>query len=60
MLGDIATWSPDADDDVVISNAALQWVPGHAELLREWTAALPAGAWLAWQVPGNFASRRTR
>ena len=55
-LGDIASWRPGASDDVVVSNAALQWVPGHAELIKSWTGALPADAWLAWQVPGNFAA----
>ncbi|MDT0532771.1 hypothetical protein RM555_27620 [Micromonospora sp. DSM 115977] len=40
--------------DVVISNAVLQWVPGHRELLTRWARELPAGAWLAVQVPGNF------
>ena len=56
-VGDIATWSPGAiSPDVIISNAALQWVPGHVALLRSWAAALPAGGWLAWQVPANFDS----
>jgi trans-aconitate 2-methyltransferase len=41
---------------VVVSNAAFQSVPTHRSLLRDWAAALPTGAWLAWQVPGNFAS----
>jgi trans-aconitate 2-methyltransferase len=40
--------------DVLISNAALQWVPNHRELLRGWAAELGAGAWLAFQVPANF------
>lgn len=53
-VGDIASWQPAADTDVVVSNAAFQWVPSHRSLLREWAAALPSGAWLAWQVPGNF------
>jgi trans-aconitate 2-methyltransferase len=53
-VGDIAGWTPDAD--VVIANAALQWVPTHRDLLREWSAALPAGGWLAFQVPGNFGA----
>jgi trans-aconitate 2-methyltransferase len=56
VLGDLATWSPDAATDVVVSNAALQWVPGHADLLRGWAASLPDGSWLAWQVPNNFSS----
>jgi trans-aconitate 2-methyltransferase len=38
----------------VISTAVLQWVPRHAELLPRWLAALPPGAELALQVPGNF------
>ncbi|GGQ54048.1 trans-aconitate 2-methyltransferase [Couchioplanes azureus] len=53
-LGDLAHWRPGPDTDVVVTNAALQWVPGHDELLTRWAAALPPGAWLALQVPGNF------
>ncbi|CRK55579.1 Trans-aconitate 2-methyltransferase [Alloactinosynnema sp. L-07] len=55
-LGSIESWRPDADTDVVISNAALQWVPGHVDLLRRWVQALSPGAWIAVQVPGNFAA----
>ncbi|GIF03536.1 trans-aconitate 2-methyltransferase [Actinoplanes siamensis] len=53
-VGDIADWAPGPDTDVVVTNAALQWVPGHQEMLGRWAAALPPGAWLAMQVPGNF------
>lgn len=42
--------------DVLVSNALLQWVPGHQELLVRWTAELNAGGWLAIQVPANFGS----
>jgi len=55
-LDDITGFRPDPDTDLLISNAALQWVPGHAELLRSWATALPHGAWMAWQVPGNLDS----
>jgi trans-aconitate 2-methyltransferase len=55
-VGDIASWRPGTDTDVVMSNAAFQWVPTHRSLLRDWARALPSGAWLAWQVPGNFDS----
>ena len=51
---DIADWTPSPDTDVVVSNAALQWVPGHQDMLRGWVAALGPGAWFALQVPGNF------
>ncbi|MFI5780953.1 trans-aconitate 2-methyltransferase [Nocardia sp. NPDC051570] len=53
-LLDVRDWRPEPDTDVVVCNAVLQWVIGHPTLLSEWAAALPAGAWLAIQVPGNF------
>jgi trans-aconitate 2-methyltransferase len=47
----------DADGvDVLVSNALLQWVPGHQDLLVRWAAELNAGGWLAFQVPANFDS----
>ncbi|NUT49216.1 MAG: trans-aconitate 2-methyltransferase [Saccharothrix sp.] len=54
-VGDVATWEPAPDTDVVVTNAVLQWVPGHEDLLRGWARALPSGAWLAMQVPDNFS-----
>lgn len=51
---DVRDWQPAPDTDVVISNAVLQWVPGHEELLARWASQLSHGAWLAFQVPGNF------
>ncbi|BCW06482.1 MULTISPECIES: trans-aconitate 2-methyltransferase [Micrococcaceae] len=53
---DIADWQPDQETDVVVSNAALQWVPGHQAMLGHWLGALKPGAWFALQVPGNFTS----
>lgn len=53
---DVREWTPPSDVDVVVSNAVLQWVPDHVELLRRWVASMPAGSWLAVQVPGNFDS----
>ncbi|HEX4705331.1 MAG TPA: methyltransferase domain-containing protein, partial [Pseudonocardiaceae bacterium] len=55
-VGDVTEWTPEPDTDVVVTNAVLQWVPGHHELLRRWVRQLPSGAWLAMQVPGNFAA----
>lgn len=40
--------------DVVVSNAMLQWLPDHRELLDGWLRRMRHGAWLAFQVPGNF------
>ena len=53
-VGDLAEWHPGPETDVVVTNAALQWVPGHQELIRAWARELPEGAWFAMQVPGNF------
>jgi trans-aconitate 2-methyltransferase len=54
MRDDIRYWKPQALPDLIVSNAALQWVPEHRELVTEWAGWLPAGGWLAFQVPGNF------
>lgn len=52
--GDIAEYAGGTVPvDVVLSNAALQWVPDHREVLRRWTAALAPGGQLAVQVPAN-------
>jgi trans-aconitate 2-methyltransferase len=55
-VGDLRTWTPQRDTDVVFSNAAAQWVPEHAELMVRWAGQLPAGAWIAVQMPGAFES----
>jgi trans-aconitate 2-methyltransferase len=51
--GDVRDWRPDGPVDVVVSNAVLHWVPGHAGLLARWAGHLAPGGWLAVQVPGN-------
>ena len=55
-LGAIEDWTPGPTDDVVVTNAALQWVPSHVSLLPQWLGAMPSGSWFAMQVPGNFGS----
>jgi trans-aconitate 2-methyltransferase len=54
MLDDVRHWEPESLPDVIISNAVLQWVPGHRELLARWVGQLADDGWLAFQVPGNF------
>lgn len=51
---DVYDWTPGPAVDVVLSNALLQWVPGHTDLLRRWVGELGPGRWVAFQVPGNF------
>lgn len=50
--GDISTWQG-THFDVVFSNAALQWVPNHPDVLRRWRGALDPGGQLAVQMPTN-------
>jgi len=54
MLDDIRHWEPQSLPDVIVSNAVLQWVPDHRELLVRWAGQLADDGWLAFQVPGNF------
>jgi trans-aconitate 2-methyltransferase len=51
---DLADWRPDSPVDVIVSNATLQWVPEHRELLPRLVDRLAPGGWLAFQVPANF------
>jgi trans-aconitate 2-methyltransferase len=51
--GDIATFTADAPFDIVFSNAALQWVPRHRELLARLAALVAPGGQLAVQMPTN-------
>jgi trans-aconitate 2-methyltransferase len=55
-VGDVHDWRPEPGVDVVVCNAVLQWVPGHDDLLTRWARELAPGAWLAFQVPGNFGA----
>ena len=53
-LGDLRDWRPREPVDVLVSNATLQWVPGHLEHLSRLVEALTPGGELALQVPGNL------
>ncbi|GAQ57658.1 trans-aconitate 2-methyltransferase [Streptomyces acidiscabies] len=51
---DLTTWAPTEPYDLLISNAALHWVPGHLDALPAWLDALTPGGTLAFQVPDNI------
>ena len=54
VVGDIATFAPAEPCDVVFSNAALHWVPDHAQLFPRLLGAVSRGGVLAVQMPHNF------
>lgn len=53
-VADIATWNPAQTYDVILANAALQWVPDHATLYPRLLARLSPGGSLAVQTPDNL------
>ncbi|MFI5626227.1 methyltransferase domain-containing protein [Nocardioides sp. NPDC051685] len=56
-VADLRDWADSAAPgsvDVLLSNATLQWVPGHLDLLPVLARAVSDDGWFAFQVPGNF------
>ncbi|MDE2182702.1 MAG: trans-aconitate 2-methyltransferase [Alphaproteobacteria bacterium] len=51
---DIAQWRPRESPHVIFSNAVLQWVADHADLLPRLMSYVARGGALAFQVPCNF------
>jgi trans-aconitate 2-methyltransferase len=49
---DIESFRP-TGEDLLISNAALHWIPDHESLLLRFAKALPPGGTIAFQVPFN-------
>lgn len=54
VQGDIASWLPMRPVDLVVSNAALQWVLGHEALLPRLAHLVGPGGTLAVQVPDHM------
>ena len=55
-IGDIGAWRAEAPVDLVFSNAALQWLDDHAELLPRLLDQVAPGGALAVQMPRNFSA----
>lgn len=53
-VGDLRGWRAARPVDVLVSNATLQWLPDHLDLLPGLLDQVAPGGWLALQVPGNF------
>ena len=54
-VADLRDWAATGDEvDVLVSNATLQWLPEHLDLLPALVDRVRPGGWIAFQVPGNF------
>ncbi len=53
-VADLREWRSPRPVHVLLSNATLQWVPEHLDLLPDLVAQVAPGGWFAFQVPGNF------
>ena len=56
VKADAKTWAPEAPAELIYSNAALQWVDGHADLFPRLMDQLAPGGVLAVQMPHNHAA----
>ncbi|HVE39180.1 MAG TPA: methyltransferase domain-containing protein [Planctomycetota bacterium] len=56
LKGDLASWRPEAPADLIVSNAAIQWVQNHDAVLRHLASYLGPKGVLAVQMPANFDS----
>jgi trans-aconitate 2-methyltransferase len=54
LVGDLWKWSADEPNDLVFSNATLQWVPDHARLCRRLFDQVAPGGALAVQIPAPY------
>jgi len=54
LHADLGQWQPSGQFDLIYSNAALHWLPGHAALFPALMSKIAPGGVLAVQMPRNF------
>jgi trans-aconitate 2-methyltransferase len=52
-VGDIAAIDAESLYAIIFSNAALQWIPSHRQVLARWFGALAPGGRMVIQMPAN-------
>jgi trans-aconitate 2-methyltransferase len=53
LLADVSEWTSSTPFDLVFSNAALQWIPNHQELMRHLLSLVARNGALAFQIPSS-------
>ncbi|MBI5263791.1 MAG: methyltransferase domain-containing protein [Bradyrhizobium sp.] len=56
VQADLGRWHPAQKFDLIYSNAALHWLPDHAQLFPALMQRLSAGGMLTVQMPRNFTA----
>lgn len=56
VQGDIARWQPEVPPALIFSNAALQWLGDHGNLMPRLAELLASGGVLAVQMPCQYAA----
>ena len=54
IAGDLVSWQPTEEPELLFANAVFQWVPDHLNVVRRLLATLPKGGVLALQMPDNL------
>lgn len=57
ILANVETWEARQPYDIVFSNAALQWIPHHDQLLTRLLHQVAEGGILAFQIPSHVHSQ---
>lgn len=57
QVADIGGWRAERHVDLVFTNAALHWIPGHRELFAGLVESVAPGGVLAAQMPRNFGAK---
>jgi trans-aconitate 2-methyltransferase len=60
VRSDLRAWRPGHPLDLIVSNAALHWVPDHADVLAHLRRLLAPGGVLAVQIPNNWGEASHR
>ena len=59
ILADVSLWHSERTYDLVFSNAVIQWIPDHQNLLNKLFSCVSEGGGLAVHFPNRYITKRT-